>query len=34
MRTGVTALFVSLDGKSDAFYGDADSPSLSGITVK
>lgn len=34
MRTGVTALFVSLDGRSDAFDGDADSPPLSGITVK
>lgn len=31
----MTALFVSLDGRSDAFDGDAeDSPSLSGITVK
>ena len=34
MRTGVAVLFVPLDGKSDAFYGDADSPPLSGITVK
>lgn len=31
----MTALFVPLDGKSDAFDGDAeDSPPLSGITVK
>lgn len=31
----MAVLFVSLDGRSDAFDGDAeDSPSLSGITVK
>lgn len=30
----MAVLFVPLDGKSDAFYGDADSPPLSGITVK